>query len=36
VERHKQIEINATVSPAPYVEVARKAYAGGGWRAAGT
>jgi syringate O-demethylase len=35
VERHKQIEINATVSPAPYVEVARKQYAGGtGWRAA--
>ena len=23
VERHKQVEINATVSPAPYVEVAR-------------
>src|SRR5262245_10267056 len=35
VERHKQIEINATVSPAPYVEVARRAYAEGGWRAAG-
>ena len=34
VERHTQIEINATVSPAPYVEVARKHYAGGtGWRA---
>jgi len=36
VERHTQIEINATVSPAPYVEVARKAYAEGGWRASGT
>jgi glycine cleavage system aminomethyltransferase T len=36
VERHKQMEINATVSPAPYVEVARKAYAEGGWRAGGT
>src|SRR5688572_26723335 len=35
VERHTQIEINATVSPAPYVEVARKLYAGGSdWRAA--
>ena len=34
--KYKQVEINATVSPAPYVEVARKAYAGGGWRAAGT
>jgi glycine cleavage system aminomethyltransferase T len=35
VERHTQVEINATVSPAPYVEVARKQYAGGGgWRAA--
>ena len=33
VERHTQIEMNATVSPAPYVEVARKQYAGGGWRA---
>lgn len=36
VERHTQIEINATVSPAPYVEVARKQYAEGGWRAIGT
>jgi len=36
VERHTQIEINATVSPAPYVEVARKAYKESGWRAAGT
>jgi syringate O-demethylase len=36
VERHKQVEINATVSPAPYVEVARKAYKESGWRAAGT
>jgi hypothetical protein len=35
VERHTQIEINATVSPAPYVEVARKQYAGSSsWRAA--
>jgi syringate O-demethylase len=35
VERHTQIEINATVSPAPYVEVARQQYAGSsGWRTA--
>jgi syringate O-demethylase len=35
VERHTQIELNATVSPAPYVEVARKQYAGStGWRSA--
>jgi vanillate/3-O-methylgallate O-demethylase len=31
VERHKQIEIRAIVSPAPYSEVARTAYAVG-WR----
>ena len=31
VERHKQIEIRAIVSPAPYSKVAREAYAGG-WR----
>jgi len=34
VERHVQKEIRATVSPVPYVEVVRKAYAPGGWRAA--
>jgi vanillate/3-O-methylgallate O-demethylase len=31
VERHKQIDIRATVSPVPYSEVARKSYAAG-WR----
>jgi len=31
VERHKQIEIRAIVSPVPYSEVARKTYAAG-WR----
>jgi vanillate/3-O-methylgallate O-demethylase len=31
VERHKQIEIRAIVSPVPYSEVARKSYAAG-WR----
>ena len=34
VERHVQKEIRATVSPVPYVEVVRKQYAPGGWRAA--
>jgi syringate O-demethylase len=33
VEPHTQMEINATVSPVPYAEVARKVYADGGWRA---
>jgi vanillate/3-O-methylgallate O-demethylase len=33
VERHKQIEIRAVVSPVPYSEVARKSYAEG-WRTA--
>jgi syringate O-demethylase len=34
VERHMQATMRATVSPVPYAEVARKAYApGGGWRA---
>lgn len=33
VERHKQMEIRAIVSPAPYAEVARKSYADvKGWR----
>ncbi len=33
VEKHVQMEIRATVSPVPYVEVARKAYSGTkGWR----
>jgi vanillate/3-O-methylgallate O-demethylase len=31
VERHKQIEIRATVAPAPYSKVARETYAAG-WR----
>ena len=34
VERHMQAYMRATVSPVPYAEVARKAYAPGGWRAA--
>ena len=35
VERHRQVEFRATVSPVPYSEVARKSYADGtGWRAA--
>jgi syringate O-demethylase len=33
VERHRQTELRATVSPVPYAEVARKSYAGTvGWR----
>jgi syringate O-demethylase len=35
VERHAQFELNATVSPAPYAEVARKTYVEGGWRKVG-
>jgi vanillate/3-O-methylgallate O-demethylase len=31
VERHKQIEIRAVVSPAPFSKVARETYATG-WR----
>jgi vanillate/3-O-methylgallate O-demethylase len=34
VERHVQAEIGAVVSPVPYVEAVRTAYAPGGWRAA--
>jgi vanillate/3-O-methylgallate O-demethylase len=34
VERHKQIEIRAIVSPVPYAEVARTSYAEG-WRSKG-
>ena len=33
VEPHVQVEIRATVSPVPYVETVRKAYAPGSWRA---
>jgi len=33
VEPHRQVEMRAIVSPVPYAEVARKAYAPGGWRA---
>ena len=33
VERHTQTHLRAVVSPVPYVEVVRKAYAPGGWRA---
>jgi len=34
IERHKQMEIRAVVSPVPYAETARKVYADGkGWRA---
>ncbi len=32
VERHRQIEIGAIVSPAPYVAAVRKTYTDGGWR----
>ena len=33
VEKHRQSEIRAIVSPVPYAEVARKSYAGQpGWR----
>jgi syringate O-demethylase len=33
VERHVQVEMRAVVSPVPYVETVRKAYAPGSWRA---
>jgi syringate O-demethylase len=32
VERHRQMEIRAIVSPVPYAETARKSYTEGGWR----
>jgi syringate O-demethylase len=32
VERHKQMEIKATVAPVPYVEAVRKTYTDSGWR----
>ena len=32
VERHRQMEIRAIVSPVPYAETARKSYADSGWR----
>src|SRR5690606_921325 len=35
VEPHAQMEIRTTVSPVPYVEVVRKVYTEGGWRAKG-
>ncbi len=35
VEPHVQTEIRAVVSPVPYVETVRKAYAPGSWRGAG-
>jgi hypothetical protein len=34
VERHKQLEIRATVSPVPYAAVVRDTYAEG-WRSTG-
>ncbi len=34
VEPHVQVEMRAVVSPVPYVETVRKAYAPGSWRAA--
>jgi syringate O-demethylase len=34
VERHKQVEIRAIVSPVPYVEQVRKTYTDRGWRKA--
>jgi len=33
VERHKQLEVRATVSPVPYSKVVRETYAEG-WRTA--
>jgi syringate O-demethylase len=36
VERHVQTELRAIVSPVPYVETVRKAYAPGSWRATTT
>jgi len=36
VERHRQVEIRAIVSPVPYSEVARTTYAEGWRTAAGT
>jgi syringate O-demethylase len=36
VEPHTQMEIKATVHPAPYVEAARTSYAPGGWRTGAT
>jgi len=35
VERHRQTEIRAVVSPVPYAKVVRETYAEG-WRSAGT
>ena len=32
VEKHKQMEIRAIVSPVPYVDAVRKTYTDGGWR----
>jgi len=32
VEKHRQMEIKAVVSPVPYVEAVRKTYTDGGWR----
>jgi syringate O-demethylase len=32
VERHRQMDIGAIVSPVPYVEAVRRNYADGGWR----
>jgi syringate O-demethylase len=32
VERHRQMEIGAIVSPVPYVAAVRKTYTDGGWR----
>jgi syringate O-demethylase len=32
VERHRQVEIRATVAPVPYVEAVRKHYTDTGWR----
>jgi syringate O-demethylase len=34
VERHRQMEIGATVAPVPYVEAVRKTYTDHGWRRA--
>jgi syringate O-demethylase len=34
VERHRQVEIGAVVSPVPYTEAVRRSYAPGSWRTA--
>ena len=35
VERHRQLEVRATVAPVPYAREVRETYHRGGWRTAG-